>query len=31
MEMGLITPQGASFKKAMLELADEEIVTGAPQ
>lgn len=30
MEMGLITTQGTAFKKAMIELAHEEIVTGAP-
>ena len=30
MEMVLITTQGAAFKKAMLEFADEELVEGVP-
>ena len=30
MEMGLINTQGAPFKKAMLEFANEELVEGAP-
>jgi len=30
MEMVLVNTQGASFKKAMIEFADEEIVEGVP-
>jgi hypothetical protein len=30
MGMDIITTQGASFKKAMIEFADEEIVEGVP-
>jgi hypothetical protein len=30
MEMGLINTQGAPFKKAMLEFANEELVQGVP-